>query len=266
MGWELIWIPFVVALAASCMGFRKFVYFMSIGYGMAVAAIGVAFGVLSAAGVFQAGAAHYILFALLVVYGFRLSGFLLIRELKNAAYRKTLQQAASDEKRMPVFVKAAMWICVAALYVAQTSPVFFRMYNGGAVSALVWVGIAVSAGGLLLEAVADKQKSAQKAVNPDKVAMAGLYRVVRCPNYLGEIIFWTGLVLSSLDTLRTAGQWITVAIGYICIIIVMFNGAQRLEKRQMARCGDDPEYRAYADRTPILLPLVPIYHLNKKEK
>ena len=122
---------------------------------------------------------------------------------------------------MPVFVKAAMWICVAALYVAQTSPVFFRMYNGGAVSALVWVGIAVSAGGLLLEAVADKQKSAQKAVNPDKVAMAGLYRVVRCPNYLGEIIFWTGLVLSSLDTLRTAGQWITVAIGYICIIIVI---------------------------------------------
>ena len=83
MGWELIWIPFVVALAASCMGFRKFVYFMSIGYGMAVAAIGVAFGVLSAAGVFQAGAAHYILFALLVVYGFRLSGFLLIRELKK---------------------------------------------------------------------------------------------------------------------------------------------------------------------------------------
>ena len=46
----------------------------------------------------------------------------------------------------------------------------------------------------------------------------------------------------------------------------MFNGAQRLEKRQMKRYGDNEEYGAYVSRTPIILPLVPIYHLNKKEE
>jgi steroid 5-alpha reductase family enzyme len=45
----------------------------------------------------------------------------------------------------------------------------------------------------------------------------------------------------------------------------MFNGAQRMEKRQMKQYGDKKEYRDYADKTPIILPFLPIYHLNKKE-
>ena len=53
-------------------------------------------------------------------------------------------------------------------------------------------------------------------------------------------------------------------IAYICIVYIMFNGAQRLEGRQMKRYGDDPKYNAYADSTPIIIPFLPIYHLNKK--
>lgn len=88
---------------------------------------------------------------------------------------------------------------------------------------------------------------------------------MRCPNYLGEILFWTGLTVSSLDTLSGAGQWATVLIAWVCIVFIMFNGAQRLEKRQMARYGSNAEYKAYADATPILLPLVPLYHLNRQK-
>ena len=44
----------------------------------------------------------------------------------------------------------------------------------------------------------------------------------------------------------------------------MFNGAPRLEKRQMARYGNDKDYKAYADKTPIIIPLLPVYHLNKQ--
>ena len=42
----------------------------------------------------------------------------------------------------------------------------------------------------------------------------------------------------------------------------MFNGAQRLEKRQNSRYGKDPAYQAYVNKTPILLPFIPLYHLN----
>ena len=266
MGWNYLGIFFIISLVLCLVGFYKYVYFLSIGYGFSVAGIGVALAVMSLMGVFEASLAHYLLFILLVVYGMRLSGFLLIREFKNVSYRKTLKEATGDEKAMPMFVKVSIWLCVAVLYVAQTSPVFFRMLNGGAVSAITWVGIVICICGIALEAWADEQKSAQKKVRPDMVATQGLYKIVRCPNYFGEILFWTGILVSSLDILAGAGQWITAIVAYICIVFVMFNGAQRLEKRQMKRYGKNTEYNDYANKTPIIIPFLPIYHLNKVEK
>ena len=207
---------------------------------------------------------NYIRFALLVIYGFRLSGCLLIREIKNASYRKTLAEATGDESKMPMFVKVVMWLAVAVLYVAQTSPVYFRVYNQVEASGFIWAGIVICVIAIIIETIADQQKSAQKAVRPDMVATQGLYKIVRCPNYFGEILFWTGVTVSCLDALQGVGQWITVIIAYVMIVFIMFNGAQRLEKRQMARYGSNPEYKAYADKTPIIIPFLPIYHLNKQ--
>lgn len=265
MGWGYLGIFFALSLLVCLCGFKKYVYFLSIGYGFSVAVIGAAMIVMSLAGVFPAGIAHYIQFVLFIIYGIRLSGFLLIREIKNASYRKTLAEATGDESKMPMFVKAVMWISVAVLYVAQTSGVAFRLFNGCESSVIQWIGIAISAFGIGLEAVADQQKSAQKAKRPDMVATEQLYKIVRCPNYFGEILFWTGVTVSALDILSGAGQWVTVIIAYILIVFIMFNGAQRLEKRQMARYGNNAEYKAYADKTPIIIPFLPVYHLNKQK-
>ena len=266
MGWNFLGIFFLVALVVCLVGFYKYVYFLSIGYGFAVLGIGVTMAIMGAMGIFNMSLPHYILCVLFVVYGFRLSGFLLIREIKNASYRKTLKEATGEESAMPIFVKVAIWVCVAALYVAQTSPVFFRVYNGGEVSGFAWAGILICIAGIVLETIADNQKSAQKKARPNMVATQGLYKMCRCPNYFGEIIFWTGIFVSSLDILSGVGQWLMAVISYICIVFIMFNGAQRLEKRQMARYGNNKEYNDYANKTPIIIPLLPIYHLNKVEK
>ncbi len=167
---------------------------------------------------------------------------------------------------MPVFVKACIWIFVTVLYVAQVSPVFYRQYNGVGDTLLPWIGVIISIAALIIESLADKQKSQQKAKRPDMVATEGLYKMVRCPNYFGEILFWTGVLVGGLSALQGAGQWLMGILSYIAIVFIMFNGAQRLEKRQLARYGNNPEYKAYADKTPIILPLVPIYHLNKESK
>lgn len=263
--WGHLGIFFALSLLVCLCGFKKYVYFMSIGYGFSVAVIGAAMAVMSIMGVYPAaGIAHYLQFALFVIYGFRLSGFLLIREIKNASYRKTLAEATGDESKMPIFVKFFMWIFMGVLYVAQTSAVAFRLFNGAEGTVCQWIGIGISAFGIILEAIADQQKSKQKAERPDMVATKQLYKIVRCPNYFGEILFWTGVTVSALDILQGAGQWITVIIAYILIVFIMFNGAQRLEKRQMARYGDNEEYKAYADKTPIIIPLLPVYHLNKQ--
>lgn len=269
MPWGLLGILFCVCAVMCAVGFYKFVYFLSIGYGFAVAGGGIAIFVMYLVNPTATPLFIVLLqLVLFIAYGARLSGFLLARELKNASYRKTdVAKSTLDkksEKKMPVFVLFTIWIMVSALYVAQVSPMLFRIVNNSTDIVLPLIGIAVSVFGIILESVADSQKSAQKKVRPDMVATKGLYRIVRCPNYLGEIIFWTGVFVSGISTYATVGQWITAIVAYICIVYIMFNGAQRLEKRQMKRYGDNEEYNTYADKTPIIIPLLPIYHLNKK--
>ena len=265
MPWDLLGILAIVFVVLCAVGFYKFVYFLSIGYGFAVAGGGIAVFIMAL--VVRTEAPLWVLLvqaALFLAYGIRLSGFLLVREIKNAAYRKTLKEATGNEKKMPFFVLFTIWVCVAILYTAQVSPMLFRVTNNTTGVILPVIGFAVSVFGLILESIADNQKSAQKKENPDMVATKGLYKMCRCPNYLGEIIFWTGIFVCGINTYSTVGQWITAIIAYICIVFIMFNGAQRLEKRQMARYGGNKEYNDYANKTPIIIPLLPIYHLNKQ--
>ena len=269
MPWSLLGILLAVCGVLCAVGFYKFVYFLSIGYGFAVAGGGVAILVMYL--INPTATPLWVVLvqmALFIAYGMRLSGFLLIREFKNATFKKTDVAkdtlAKNGEKKMPVFVLATIWICVSVLYVAQVSPMLFRYVNASTDLILPVIGFAVSVFGLILESIADKQKSAQKKLRPDMVATKGLYRICRCPNYLGEIIFWTGVFVSGITAYATIGQWITAALAYVCIVYIMFNGAQRLEKRQMARYGENEEYNTYANKTPIIIPLLPIYHLNKK--
>ena len=270
MPWTLLLILFAVCAALCAVGFYKFVYFLSIGYGFAVAGGGIAVFIMYL--VNPTATPIWILLiemALFIAYGARLSGFLLVRELKNVSFKKTdvakETLAKNGEKKMPVFVLVTIWLVVAVLYVMQVSPMLFRYDNGSTDIALPIIGFVISIGGLVLESIADNQKSAQKKERPDMVATKGLYKIVRCPNYLGEIIFWTGVFISGITTYGSAGQWICAVLAYVSIVYIMFNGAQRLEKRQMARYGDNEEYNEYANKTPIIIPLVPIYHLNKKD-
>ena len=269
MPWSLLGILLAVCAVMCAVGFYKFVYFLSIGYGFAVA--GGSIAVLVMYLIDPTNTPVWIVLvetALFVAYGVRLSGFLLVRELKNASFRKTDVAkdtlAKNNEKKMPVFVLATIWVCVAVLYTAQVSPMLFRVVNNSSDVVVPVIGFVISIGGLVLESIADNQKSEQKRERPDMVATKGLYRIVRCPNYLGEITFWTGVFVSGVTAYKTAGQWITAILAYVCIVYIMFNGAQRLEKRQMARYGENEEYNEYANKTPIIIPLIPLYHLNKK--
>ena len=262
---DLWWIPVVVSLLLCCIGFYRFVWFMSVGYGVSAAGIGLTMLIMSVAG----GQFHW-LYALqgvlFIVYGVRLGGFLLLRELKNARYREKMRQVGGDAK-VPLFVAVCMWILCGVLYVAQSSGLVYRYFNGAAAAPdiLMYIGCAISAAGIVIEATADRQKSAQKLTSPDMPAMKGLYRMCRCPNYFGEMLFWTGVFTSGITVFR-GWQWLIAAIGYVAILFIMVSGAKRVEGRHIRNYGSKPEYQAYADHTPILIPLVPLYHMTTPEK
>ena len=138
------------------------------------------------------------------------------------------------------------------------------MAEGVAVNPVwAWAGAIVAALGVVIEAVADQQKSAAKKVNASRFVSHGLYRFVRCPNYFGEVLMWTGSFIICFGACCTVGQWVIAALGYIGIVYVMFSGARRIELRQDEVYGKDPEFQAYIKRTPLILPLIPIYSVKK---
>lgn len=250
----------IVALMISAIGFYKYVYFISLGYGFSIAGIGVAMLVLFRDNL---SVAMVIACALFIVYGCRLGGYLLIREIKSASYRSTMKKEIKDGSGMKLVAKLGIWISCSLLYVLEVSPVFFRLQSGGAVDGFAYAGIVIMVCGIVLESLADMQKSAAKKKNPDRFCDSGLYRLVRCPNYFGEILFWTGVLVAGINTLTGGWQWAAAMIGWACIVFIMFGGARRLEIRQNRNYGTDPEYQAYVKKTPILIPLVPLYSVEK---
>lgn len=258
MYWNLLLIFLIVALILSSIGFYKYVYFLSVGYGLAISGISVAVIITMFK---NFNAIDFVLAILLFLYGIRLSGFLIFRELKSKQYKKTLNNAMKTQEKMNVFVKLSIWISVAVLYTAQVCPVFYRVANKSEDMIIPIIGIIISLVGLVVETMADLEKSKQKLLNPKMVATKKLYSVVRCPNYLGEILFWTGIFVSGVTSLNRIGQWLLAIISYVSIVSIMINGAKRLEKGQNQRYGNNEEYIKYRDKTPILFPLIHIYHL-----
>ena len=254
------WLLFAAAMVISSIGFKNYVWFISIGYGFAIAGEGLLMLLLYGEALSVGTVLCCVLF---IIYGCRLGGYLAYREFKVASYNKNMTGEIKDGKTVPFGVKIAIWVTCAALYVTQVSGVFYRLLNGAADNAWVYIGAAVMLLGIVFESIADIQKNRAKKINSRRFVDTGLYRIVRCPNYLGEMIFWTGVLLSSIGAVTGIGQWAVVLVGYVGIIFVMFSGARRLEIRQNKNYGNDPEYQKYVKTVPIMVPFVPLYSVEK---
>lgn len=260
-----VWPPFMwgvtlVAALGCCMGFKEFVWFMSVGYGFAVMCIGIfhlVFGLLNHSLTLATG----VIAALFVIYGYRLGGYILKRELTNKDYRKKLESTGST-KRMPIFVSLFMWAYSMWMYTAQTSALSYRVMNMAKDNIFAWIGIVVMVLAIIGEAMADHQKSAAKKINPKRFCDTGLYRYCRCPNYFSEILFWVGVTITGIGAVQ-GKQWIMVLIALALITYVMYNSASRLELRHEKTYGLDPEYQKYSDTVPLLFPFTKQYHSMK---
>lgn len=251
-------IIFLVALAISGVGFHRYIWFISIGYGFSIAGIGAAlliyFGITGGL-----TAVSIVMAALLIVYGLRLGGYLLAREYRSSSYHQVMQQAIDNGKHVKLPLKLLTWVGCALLYACEASPIAFRLQNHAGTDAMAIVGAAIMGAGILLESAADLTKNRFKQQHPHRFCDVGLFRLVRCPNYLGEIVTWTGVFVSGVTILSGAWQWIAAIGGYLCICWIMFGGARRLELRQNKAYGSDPEYQHYTKHTPILIPFIPLY-------
>ena len=241
-------------------GFMKYIWFISIGYGLSITTIGLMNLILFRNNM---NPALIISSIILICYGIRLGGYLAVRELISKAYNRKVKKEIAKGNKMPFIAKIMLWISCAFLYLFMTSPVIFRFVNSDSFDTCFIIGMIISVIGITIEATSDYQKSKSKRKRPNKFCNSGLFKIVRCPNYLGELIIWTGVFISGLTTLNGIGQWTIAIIGYLGIVYIMFSGARRLEIRQNKNYGNDIEYQKYVKKTPILLPFIPLYSVEK---
>lgn len=247
----------IVIIALSAVGFYKFTYFISVGYGLSIAGAGLSIACLYSG---MMTFPTFMLCFLLIIYGLRLAGFLLYREYKAKDYQNIFKR--SNDVNVKISSKIGLWLSVSLLYLLQVSPVLYRAYNGGDYNAFVIIGIIVILAGIFIEAMADFEKYRAKQKDPHHFVSGGLYHFCKCPNYFGELLVWTGVIISGIGGVSGIGQWIVCLLGYLAIAYIMLTSTKRLEASHLKRYGDDPQYQEYAEHTPILIPFVPIYHFK----
>lgn len=252
---------FGVCLLCSTLGFYRLVYFVSLSY-----AASIAVQAAGAAVLYRATLSGWPLVqvSLLLAYGIRLGGYLTLRSFdRGYRDREAIQNAKRDRVGGPA--KIGIWIGVAALYVLMALPAFLTLSAQARGSALASLpaGIVLMSIGLVLESVTDWQKYRFKSAHPKDFCNTGLYRIVRCPNYLGEILFWIGFWFSATAAYQGWLEWILCALGLASILGIMIGATRRLEREQADHYSADASFASYRRTVPVLLPFLPLYSLGR---
>lgn len=87
-----------------------------------------------------------------------------------------------------------------------------------------------------------------------KFIQSGLWGYSRHPNYLGEILQWSGLWLSA-SSVMAGPQYLSVASPlFVWFLLRYVSGIPMLEKHAMRKWGSDPAFQHYVKNTPLLWP------------
>ena len=193
--------------------------------------------------------------AMVMVWALRLSLFLFRR----------IAKAGKDDRFDKIKTKPLRFLMawtVQGLWVLLTAAAALAVITGGAREPLGVIGIfgiLVWAAGMLIEIVADRQKSAFKS-NPDNKGgfiSTGLWAWSRHPNYFGEIVLWTGMAIVALPVLH-GWQWATlISPVFVAFLLIKVSGIPLLEAKADERWGGDEDYEAYKRNTPVLVPKPP---------
>jgi steroid 5-alpha reductase family enzyme len=124
---------------------------------------------------------------------------------------------------------------------------------GPAVDGWGVAGFGLWALGYAVEVIADQQKTRFRRAHSGRFIDTGLWAWSRHPNYVGEITMWVGMFVAGVGT-WSGGQWLTLLSPmFVVLLLTRISGVPLLESRADARWGDDPDYRAYKEKTPVLL-------------
>jgi len=193
-----------------------------------------------------------LLLVLVMIWAARLGTFLFRRIHKAGKDARFDEIKPSFIRFLNVWNLQGLWVTftLAAALAAITTTTRRELGLFALIGFLIWVF------GFAVEVAADTQKSRFRAdpENKGKFIHTGLWARSRHPNYFGEIVLWIGVAVVALPVLR-GWQWVTlISPVFVILLLTRVSGVPMLEKRADEEWGDQEDYQAYKERTPVLIP------------
>ena len=190
---------------------------------------------------------------LVVIWSLRLSIFLYSRIHRTGKDGRFDQLKTSPIRFLVPWTLQGLWVFLTMIVVI--------VINSQADSASplgIWDGIGLSIWilGFGIEIIADNQKTAfnKESNNQGKWIDSGLWSYSRHPNYLGEILLWTGIGIFGISCLTGLERVAWISPIFIYVLLTKISGIPILNKRALEKWGDNPKYQKYRDHTPALFP------------
>jgi len=190
--------------------------------------------------------------AMVMFWSLRLATFLFRRISRDGKDRRF-----DNIKNRPL--RFFMAWTIQGLWVILTAATALAVITGGVrepLGAIGLAGVAVWSIGIVIEIVADRQKSKFRS-DPDnkgRFINVGLWSWSRHPNYFGEIVLWTGMAIIAVPVLQ-GWQWATlISPMFVTFLLTRVSGIPMLEEKADKRWGGQNDYEEYKRRTPVLIP------------
>ena len=190
---------------------------------------------------------------LVVIWALRLSSFLYLRIHRAGKDGRFDRLKTSPIRFLVPWTIQGLWVFLTMIVVivinsqADSAP---ELGIWDAIGLLMWLL------GFSIEVIADNQKSAFNAnsENQGKWIDSGLWSYSRHPNYLGEIMLWTGIACFGISCFSGMERLAWISPIFIYLLLTKISGVPILDRRGLEKWGDQPEYHKYREETPTLLP------------
>ena len=194
-----------------------------------------------------------IISVLVVIWSLRLSFFLYFRIHRTGKDGRFDQLKTSPIRFLVPWTLQGLWVFLTMVVV-----IVINSQADSAPPLGIWdaVGLFVWVLGFGIETIADQQKTVfnTEPTNRGKWIESGLWSYSRHPNYLGEILLWTGIAFFGISCFTGLERVAWISPIFIYILLTKVSGTPILDKRALEKWGDDPLYQKYRENTPALIP------------
>lgn len=187
--------------------------------------------------------------ALILIWAIRLGGYLFWR------IHKMGRDDRFDHIRTNPISFFGFWIMQGLTCAILSIPVvLFYVQEWTEFLTVQWIGFLIAGLGWLIETIADYQKSRFKRIHPNQFIQSGLWKMLRHPNYTGELMFWMGVFIS---TVGASQYWIgLVAPLWIAYILIGFSGIPPLEEKWKTKYASDAKFQNYWKSSWRIIPFI----------